>query len=273
MSLPIALQLYSVRGEFSEDLHGTLKAVKEMGYDGVELAGFGPHGAPAVKNALDMIGLKCVGAHVPFDTIMESPQRVFSEYKVLGCDYVAIPWMSMETAPGGELFHRTIPVFEQFAKVAQELGVTLLYHNHEFEFRKIGDKYGLDVLYDSISPELLQTQIDTCWVKMIGIDPAAYIRKYTGRAPLVHLKDFEQTGELDGAPYDLIGAMAKGERVNRGTFTFKAVGDGTQDVPAILQASLDAGAQWVIVEFDQSPERPPLETARKSREYLKSLGW
>ena len=273
MSLPVALQLYSVRDEFAADLHGSLKQVKAMGYDGVELAGFGPLGAAAVKNALDELGLRCISAHVPFDAIAASPDAVFAEYKSVGCEYIAIPWLSMEAAPGGDAFAQTIPMIEEFGKIAKKHGLTLLYHNHEFEFRMVGNKYGLDALYEAIPAEYLQTQIDTCWVKMVGIDPAQYLRKYNGRAPLVHLKDFTLTGEIDGVPYDLIGAANNDKRADKGTFTFKPVGSGSQDIPSILDAATDVGAQWVIVEYDQSPEFPPLETAQRSRDYLKSLGW
>ena len=273
MSLPVALQLYSVRDEFAADLHGTLQQVKAMGYNGVELAGFGSHGAVAVKEALDKVGLRCISAHVPFDAIAASPNEVFAEYKSVGCEYIAIPWLSMEAAPGGETFAQTIPKIEEFGRIAKKHGLTLLYHNHEFEFRKVGDQYGLDALYEAVPAEYLQTQIDTCWVKLVNIDPAQYLRKYTNRAPLVHLKDFTLMGEVDGVPYDLIGAVNNGNRADKGTFTFKPVGSGAQDIPSILTAALDVGAQWVIVEYDQSPEFPPLETAKHSRDYLKSLGW
>jgi len=273
MPLPVALQLYSVRDDFNNDLEGTLKQVKEMGYDGVELAGFGPHGPVAVKSALDMVGLRAISAHVPFDAILESPERTFAEYKTMGCDFAAIPWLDMEAAPGGSNFNRTLPVIEKFGKLAKEFGLTLLYHNHDFEFRKVGDKYGLDVLFESIPAEYLQTQIDTCWVKLVGIDPATYLRKYTGRAPLVHIKDFTISGKLESAPYELIGMDNETKKEAMSTFMFKPVGSGSQDVPSILKASEEIGAQWVIAEYDQSPEHPPLETARISREYLKKQGW
>ena len=273
MPLPVAIQLYSVRDDFNKDLDGTLRQIKEMGYTGVELAGFGPHGPVAVKSACDLHGLKVVSAHVPFDTILESPPRVFGECKVVGCDYVSIPWLGMDAAPGGEFFHRTIPVIESFGKVAKEYGLTLLYHNHDFEFRKVDGKYGLDELFEKVPAEYLQTQIDTCWVKLVGLDPAEYLRKYKGRAPLVHIKDFTVSGKLASAPYDLIGAEGEAQKEERGTFTFKPVGSGVQDIPSVLKATEEIGTQWVIVEFDQSPEFPPLETAKKSRDYLKSLGW
>jgi sugar phosphate isomerase/epimerase len=271
MKLPVALQLYSVRDDFANDMMGTLKQVKEMGYNGVELAGFGS-GTPAeVKAALDEVGLKCISAHVGFDGIVADPEMVFAEYKSVGCEYIAIPWLDMNRAPGGDGFELIIPEIERVGKIAKDMGLTLLYHNHDFEFRKVGDKYGLDVLFEKVPAEYLQTQIDTCWVKFVNIDPALYIRKYKGRAPLVHIKDFTMDGKPDGTPYDLIGADRETKKAAMSSFSFKPVGSGSQDVPAILSAAEEAGTKWVIVEYDMSPEHPPLETARISLEYLKSL--
>jgi sugar phosphate isomerase/epimerase len=273
MSLPVALQLYSVRNEFAADLGGTLKEVKEMGYDGVELAGFAKHSPAEVKAALDEAGLKCISAHVPFDAIKNDPKGTFETYKSVGCEYVSIPWLAGDIAPGGEKFNEILPLIKEFGQIAKDMGLVLLYHNHDFEFRKVGDKYGLDVLFEEVPADLLQTQIDCCWVKMVGIDPAGYIRQYNGRAPIVHIKDFTVSGKLSSVPYDLIGAEAQAKKEERGTFMFKPVGSGMQDVPSILQASLDVGAKWVVVEYDQSPEYPTLETAKISREYLKTQGW
>jgi sugar phosphate isomerase/epimerase len=273
MSLPVALQLYSVRDAFANDLPGTLKQVKEMGFCGVELAGFGPYAPADLKAALDEAGLKCISSHVPYDVIMADPEKVFADYKSVGCDFVAIPWLDMKRAPGGEDFEQTIASIERLGKIAKGKGITLLYHNHDFEFRKVGGEYGLDVLFDSIPAEYLQTQIDTCWVKLVGLDPAEYLRKYKGRAPLVHIKDFYVSGKVDGTPYDLIGADQETKKEAMSSFRFKPVGSGIQDVPSILQAAEDIGAKWVIVEYDQSPEFPALETARISREYLKKQGW
>jgi len=274
MPLPVALQVYSVRDDFHKDYEGTLKKIKEMGYDGVELAGLGSHDASEIRKVLDCIGLSCISSHVPFDAIAANPENTFAEYKILGCKYIAIPWLDTDMAPGGKDFDKVIPDILNIGKTAKENGVTLLYHNHDFEFRKIDDKYALDVLYDSIPAEYLQTQIDVCWVKVAGLCPAQYLRKYKGRAPLVHLKDFVMGDKATGALYDLIGAdTAKDAKADKSEFSFKPLGRGIVDIPAVLDASEYVGANWVVVEQDASTEYPPLEAVKISREYLRSLGW
>ena len=152
----------------------------------------------------------------------------------------------------------------------------MLYHNHDFEFERFEGKFLLDWLYESLPSDLLQTEIDTCWVRYAGYNPVDYIGKYAGRSPVVHLKDFVCTKLAAGPTYALIdesgNEIKKTDREESG-FMFKPVGHGIQDIPAILKASEDAGAQYVVVEQDASPERPALEAAKMSREYLKTLGY
>ena len=257
MSLPVALQLYSVRDDFARDTKGTLENVKKMGYDGVEIAGFGDYEPDELKNMLDSIGLRCISAHVPFGDMTANPEKVFSDYKNVGCDYVSIPWLDLDIAPGGKDFDKTIPQIKRMGELAKAKGLTLLYHNHDFEFRKVDGQYGLDILYNSVPAEYLQTQIDTCWVNVAGENPAEYLRKYAGRAPLVHLKDFVMTGKTSGALYDLIGEDET-DKDDSGDFSFKPVGYGVQDMPAILAACKQIGALWVVVEQDTSTERTPM---------------
>jgi 23S rRNA (adenine2503-C2)-methyltransferase len=97
---------------------------------------------------------------------------------------------------------------KEIGKVCKANGITLLYHNHDFEFEKTEDgEYVLDALYSEIGPDLLATEIDTCWVNVGGEVPADYIRKYSGRAPIVHLKDFY--GERSENMYELIGIKSE----------------------------------------------------------------
>ena len=117
----------------------------------------------------------------------------------------------------------------------------------------------------------LQTELDTCWVNVGGENPAEYVRKYTGRAPVVHLKDF--FGEKSDDMYELIGIENKAPQRPSG-FEFRPLGCGLQDFPSILAAAKDAGAKWVVVEQDKATMgKTPLESIEISINYLKSLEW
>jgi sugar phosphate isomerase/epimerase len=148
--------------------------------------------------------------------------------------------------------------------------MTRLYHNHDFEFEKIDGKYALEVLYDTVPADLLQTELDTCWVRVGGEEPAAYVRKYTGRAPVVHLKDY--AGGKSEHMYELIGIESDDAKPEENPFEFRPVGFGVQDMPAIIKAAEDAGAGWLVVEQDQpSMGLDPMQCAEKAIGYLRSL--
>lgn len=270
MNFPIALQLYSVRNEAAADFRGTLEQVKAMGYDGVEFAGLHGLTAAEVKNMCEEIGLVPVSAHVPYVDMLADPEGVLGTYKAIGCRYVVVPNLRTEHRPGTDGFAEVIENVKMIGAVAKRLGMTLLYHNHDFEFVKLDGKYALDVLYEKVSADLLQTELDTCWVNVGGENPAGYIRKYAGRAPVVHLKDF--FGEKSDDMYELIGIKSTAPK-RPGNFEFRPVGAGLQNFPEIIKAATDAGTEWLVVEQDNpSMDLSPLECAAKSREYLKSIG-
>ena len=263
---PIALQVYSVRDAATEDFAGTMRAVKEMGYDGVELAGlYGLESAVACKKVLDEVGLELVSAHVGFDALEDDAQ--LDDYAATGVKFVAIPWM---VAPKNEEeLNAAIARIRNCGERCKARGIQMLYHNHDFEFEKINGKYILDTYYAEIPADLLQTELDTCWVNVGGENPSDYVRKYTGRAPIVHLKDF--TGSKSENMYALIGTDTAKED-SAGKFEFRPVGYGKQDFPSILAAAEDAGAGWVVVEQDSPAlDKTPLECAKMSIDYLKSI--
>ena len=271
MALPIAVQLYSVRGVAKEDLWGTLKKVKELGYDGVEFAGLYGNTPAQIKTWCEELSLVPVSAHVPYAEMMADPKGVLSQYAEIGVKYVVFPYLSTEDRPGTDRFPEVIENIRMLGGVAKELGLSLLYHNHDFEFVKLDGKYALDVLYESVPADILQTEIDTCWAKVGGVNPAEYVRKYTGRAPVVHLKDF--FGEKGDDMYELIGINAAAPR-RPANFEFRPVGAGLQNFPEILKSAEESGANWVVVEQDKpSMGLTALESIKKSIDYLKSIGY
>ena len=269
MSLPIALQVCSVRKEATADLRATLEKIKELGYDGVEFAGLYNHPAQDVKKMCEEIGLVPISAHVPYRDMAADPKGILSEYAALGCKYVAIPYLANEDRPGTENFPAVIENVKKIGRTAKTMGIQLLYHNHDFEFVTIDGKYALDIIYEEVPEDLLKTEFDTCWVNVGGEDPGAYLRKYSGRAPVVHLKDFY--GEKSDDMYELIGIEKKAPARPSG-FEFRPVGSGLQNIPEILKAADEAGAEWLVVEQDEpSMNLTPFECAKKSIKYLKSL--
>lgn len=270
-TLPVGLQLYTVRTEMQKSVPETLAAVKAMGYDYVEPAGLFGYSYADFRAELDKAGLKAICAHVPLVELAGDTAAVVDGYKVIGCECLAVPYLGEGQRPGDPDFDDVLATINKIGEICASKGVVLVYHNHDFEFTRLPDgRYGLDYMYETVSKDHLQTELDCCWVSVGGEDPATYIRKYAGRCPVVHLKDYE--GSKSEGMYELIG-IEKKATANPNTFKFRPVGSGKLDWKGILEAAAESGAKYVIVEQDQSYEQSCLDAAKQSREYLKSLGW
>lgn len=269
MKFPIAIQLYSVRDDMAQDFKGTLQKVKEMGYDGVEFAGIFGKSAAEIKAMCDEIGLIPISAHVHYNELLIG-EETFKKYAEIGCEYIVIPWMNSEVFADEEKFAEFVENVKKFGKLANANGMKLCYHNHDFEFEKVNGEYKLDRLYNSVSAELLSTQLDTCWVNVGGENPADYIRKYNGRIEIVHLKDF--VGSKSENMYGLIGTDGKDAPAKTTAFELRPVGYGVQDFYEILKACDECNTKWVVVEQDSpSMGLTPLECMKKGIDYLKTL--
>lgn len=273
MQLPVMLQLYNVREELKKDFDGTLEEIARIGYKYVELALAQSFGKTAAqfKASLDKAGLIAISAHVPYRDMIADPENVIGFHTNIGCKYIVVPYLLDEDRSTGPHYEEVKKGIANLGEIVNKKGVTLLYHNHDFEFVDYKGKYALDDLFESIPKNLLQTEIDVCWVKVSGVDPAGYILKYTNRSPVVHLKDFDSSGmKTIKAEYELIGETKKAQAA--GSFPFRALGQGIVDIPGIIKAAEKAGTQWLVVEQDlPSPGKTPIECARDSFEYLSTL--
>lgn len=269
----VGIQLYSLRDAMEKDMDSTLKTVKEMGYDYVEFAGYFGKSAEEVKAILDKYGLEAVSVHQAIGLFEEEGQKAVDYLKTLGVKYCAIPWYNVDEFISN--WDATMDKFKNVSKLLGDNDIKLMYHNHDFEFNKINGEYILDRLYATLPEGVIMPQLDTCWVHYAGVNPSEYIRKYSGRIEVLHLKDFvcEKLGA--GPVYALIdedgNEMDKGNKEDNG-FKLVPVGSGIQDWTSILAAAEDAGVEYVIVEQDKSADRDPLDAAKMSREYLKTLG-
>lgn len=268
------VQLYSVRDDLAKDFEGTIKAVAEMGYKNVELAGYyGGKTGEEIKAILDKYGLVSVSVHQGIDMFLNEGQKAVDFFKAYGVKYVTVPWYPLDNIKTEEGRKATVENFTKVAKLLKENGMTLQYHNHDFEFNKLDDgRYYLDWLYESISADLLKPQLDLCWVKYGGEEPVKYLEKYADRISTVHYKDFYSNKFAAGAVYDLIGTDDQPEQKSDVKFKFMPLGMGIQDMDAIIAATKETNAEYVIVEQDSSEDRPPMEAIKISMDFLKSKG-
>ncbi|MCI3923700.1 sugar phosphate isomerase/epimerase [Paenibacillus sp. TRM 82003] len=247
----IGLQMYTLRNETAQDFVGTLAKVAELGYEGVEFAGYGGLSAEALRSELDRLGLRALGSHVSLVRMLEAGEEEIEFNKKIGSQYIVVPWVGEERYADEAALTETCRALDGIARLCSEKGIAFGYHNHTFELeRKFGGKMMLDIIFDSVPSDYLKVELDSCWVHNAGVDPASYIRKYSGRVPLVHLKDMRKS---DGEAITV------------------ELGRGEVDLMAIANASLEAGAKWLIVEQDVC-QNPPLESIATSMDWLKSQG-
>jgi sugar phosphate isomerase/epimerase len=244
---PVAVQPYTIREALSHDYEGALTSVAEIGYKGIEI-GRPPEGITVArqKTLLDQLGLKVVGTHAGFDTF-DFDTNAIADYleEVDGGRFVAISLRFSSREDVLEKAKKMNVAGEAFRK----RGITFLYHNHDWEFEKFGGEYALDILLRETDPELVQTELDTYWIKKGGLDPVAYLRKLKGRAPMLHIKDVEKGDEQ----------------------FFAEIGEGVLDFKEIAGVAEEIGVQWLVVEQDQC-RRDPFESLRISYENLTKLG-
>ena len=276
--LPVGVQLYSVRTDLENDFYGTLKAVREMGYAGVEFYGeYYGHTPVEVKRMCTELGLIPFSNHVPFQEMIDNIDKVIADNTVLGVQYIVFPYMDEASRPGidPEQFKATVAKIGEIGKKVKDAGFQLLYHNHDFEFVTLADgTVGYDYIFSSNTRSDLQNELDVCWSDYAGYNPAEELAKYAGGIPVVHLKDYYLEGELHSAPYALIGINTDNSmKDDGGWFEYRPLGMGQVDIPAVIKASIDGGAQWLCVEQDEPNEGfTRLGGVQKSVEYLRSLG-
>lgn len=248
--LGIAIQLYTLREEMNRDFVGTLRKVAELGYEGVEFAGYGDLDPYELKQLLLELNLKPVGSHVSVDRLSNHLEEEVEYNRILGTQYVVCPYLI--ESQRNEEFVKTelIDLLAVSSQVCANAGIGFAYHNHDFEFRiQIENQLLLDAIFSQTPVETVQVELDVCWVQYGGYSPLEYIHKYQNRLPLLHLKDMK------------IGPDGRIETVE--------LGEGVVDLPSVIQASEAAGVKWLVVEQDDC-KRLPLESIQMSMNWLKT---
>ena len=266
MSLPIAIQLFSLRNTMQCDLEGTLKALKDMGYDGVEFAGFYKKTPQELRAICDRIGLVPISMHIPFPNIRDEIDRHIADSVALGVKYVAISSMHREFHIGGEEHEGAYESIREISAKLRQSGIRLLYHNHSYEMCEHEGKRLHEWLFDSMTAEELQPELDTAWIELEVGEAEQYIRKFKGRCDLVHIKSYYGKDGFDELVH------LPNEPKPRNTFDFCNFKRGRLDIPAIVRASEESGAKWLVVEQDRADEGlDELESARINLEALRNI--
>ena len=246
----IGIQLYSLREQMERDFEGTLKKVSEIGYDCVEFAGYYDYSAEEIKQMLDKYGLTAPSVHQHHEYFLENCQEKMDFLKTLGVKYITFPGVWLEGLKANPEYPQVIKDINYVCDMAKKNGFEVLYHNHAHEFVEFEGKYNLEWLIEDagVMPEL-----DVCWARFAGLNPAEYMLKYKDRMPVVHMKDFTYN-EDKSSP------------------VMRPLGDGEVDVASVLKSADEIGSDYLIVEQDNATDANIFEDIEKSYKYLKELG-
>ena len=246
--IPIALQLYSVRHDCERDLPGTLKAVAEMGYEGVDFAGYYGYDAPTIRAMLDDLGLKVAGCHTGLDTLLGDALPKTVEFnRILGNKFLIVPGLPEPYRNSRAAWRKTADVFNEIAARLAPEGMFTGYHNHYIEFTPMDGELPWDTFFGNTVPEVVM-QIDLGNALHGGADPVAFLKRYPGRARTVHLKEYSATNDK------------------------AIIGEGDVDWEAVFQVcEADGVTEWYIVE-QESYAYPPLECVDRCLQALKAMG-
>ena len=280
--LPIGLQLYTLGDLLEKDFHGALQSVAAIGYRTVELAGFAGRTPQAFRATLDEVGLKCTSVHIaPLAergerSLSSDLERLAADIHALAADYVVMPgFLPHDEVPPARLegetqetyterilsrmteddWKRNADFLNEKGRRLQKLGLRLAYHNHNFEFRPVGETNGLEILLRESDPALVHFEMDAGWVAAAGHDPVKWLTKYPGRFRLMHLKDIKASTRPNFS-----GKQDSAE-----------VGSGTIDWKRLLSTAYASGVRNFYVEQEPPFEISPIRSITKSYTYLSEL--
>ena len=245
MPAPVALQLYTLREAANDNFEQVVRQVADMGYAGVEPAGFpgtSPEEAGKLFKSLD---LDVPSAHLGI------PIGEHKQYSIEAAQAIGAPRIISGVGPSDlDTTDKIKGVCENFNEAgasAGEYGLTFGIHNHWWEFLKVDGSYVYETMLDHLDPAVF-FEVDIYWVQTGGPDPAAVVRQLGARAPILHIKDGPCNREDD----------------------MTAVGEGNVDIPAVVEAGKEH-TEWHIVELDRC-ETDMFEAVQKSLNYLVDNG-
>ena len=254
--MKIGAQFFTLRDfcKTLEDLALSLRKVADIGYTTVQISGTCEFDAAWMKEELDKNGLRCVVTHTPAPKLQEDIKKVCDDHKIFGCDKVGLGMFSFNPKfdPLDARYEEFCCIHHPIAQAVKAEGLYFMYHNHNAEFRKLNGKPILDQMAEDFAPDELGFILDTFWIQAGGANPAEYIRRYAGRIPVIHLKDYQYAAEVKNS--------------------ICAIGDGNINFEAVAAAAADSQVEYMLVEQDTCHGEDPFSALKRSYDYLKAMG-
>ena len=251
--MKIAAQLYTVRDYLKtpEDIYATLKKVKQIGYNVVQVSGMGPIDPKLLKNYIDELGLEICGTHCPYERIVNDTEALIEEHKLWNCPNIGIGALPGFAECKEDDYKKFVEAIEKPAKMISDSGLKFTYHNHAFEFKKLGNTTGMDIMLNNTDSETFKLLPDVYWLQAGGVIPTSFLRKHANRIDFVHYKDMMLTDE--------------GQKITE-------VGNGNIDWACITEVCREIGVKYVAVEQDNNwADGNPTNSLETSYKYLQTI--
>lgn len=226
----IAIQLYSVRDrigsyvnqtdKYDTDYATILKELAEMGYTGIEAAGYSDgnfyNRTPQdFKKDVEAVGLEVLSSHCTkpltdeelasgnFTESLKWWDQCIAAHKEAGMTYIVTPWLEIpQTVKDLKTY---CDYYNEIGKRCKQHGIKYGYHNHAHEFQKVEDKVVMmDYMIENTNPEYVFIEMDVYWVVMGKNSPVDYFNKYPGRFKVLHIKDHREIGQSGMVGFDAI---------------------------------------------------------------------
>ena len=248
MIKPLGVQLFTIRSAMTDEdsIRSSFKKLRELGYEEGQTAGFFV-GAPKFAEIAKETGLKICGTHCGFGGLIADPDRAMEEHDLLGTKNIGIGGMPGEARESLDALYRFVEQFNEFAAKVNKYGFKFTYHNHSFEFARLGGKRIIDVLVDGLDPKTTSFVLDTYWVQHGGGDVIWWMNKLAGRIDILHLKDM---------------AMSDKQYITE-------IGQGNLNFDGIIETAEKIGVKHYVVEQDTCPG-DPFDSLKISYDYIKS---
>ncbi|MDF2540784.1 MAG: Xylose isomerase domain protein barrel [Herbinix sp.] len=186
--MDVSLQLYSINQETKKDFKKSVEKVSEIGYNGVEFAGYGDLTAAEVADLLKETNLYSVGSHCGLNAFTDTFEETLAFNKTIGSKYIICPWAKVDTK---EEIDTLVQALNAAGDIAAEENIKVGYHNHAHEFVQVDGKYALDIIAENTNDNVV-LELDVFWVAYAGIDPIEYIKKWGKKVELIHVKQINE---------------------------------------------------------------------------------
>ena len=275
----IGVQMMMLKPQIAEHgMYEVLKKLHEMGFSAVEVSQIemNHEAISQMQRAREEFGMDIAAMSaamesfgkdmttIPFDSLEDNFDKIVADCKAVGCTIVRIGMIQFAYATSPERVLEMGRKLDGYAARLHEHGIDLYYHAHNFEFAKWNGKPILTHMMEQT--KYLGFELDSHWMWRGGVDPVEYLRSFKGRVRMQHLKDYKIIfpEKLD---------LSLGYLVFGSVEAFAEVGEGMLDMPAIIEAGLESGSEYFMIEQDDTYGRDVYESLAISRDNLIKMGY